>query len=324
MNNSNINYYPLNTSLENNTAQNNNVNIKKFFLIGGGDIRSKRTSNSTADTFYIGNYVNNKKNGQGKLIQGCQNVYEGNFKNGEYDGIGLYKNKNYIYKGGFIAGKKNGHGKLEDLANKSVYEGEFKNDKKNGYGIEKYVDGSIYKGYFKDGFKEGKGTLSLKGEKNYIYKGEFKENKICGKGRFIWDDKKEYFGEWENNEISGFGILKEENTKHIGFFEHDKKHGYGASFYPNKSFVLLGKWENDLIEGPSIIFSLNNNSIEEINNEKIVMMSNGTIINSDLSEEEIAKIKSNNEYTEKIKVFHEKFIPEYFKNINDEQNDDEL
>jgi hypothetical protein len=323
--NVNLEYQPVNTSLDkdNNTAQNNYSIRKKFFLIGG-DIQSKRTSNSTTDTYYIGNYVNNKKNGQGKLILGGQNVYEGNFKNGEYDGIGVFKNKNYIYKGGFIAGKKHGKGKLEDLINKSVYEGEFKNDHKDGYGVEKYMDGSVYKGDFKEGKKDGKGILALKGEKNYIYEGEFKNNKIFGKGRFKWDDKKEYFGEWKNNEISGFGILIEDTVKHVGYFENDKKHGYGASFYPEKFFVLLGKWENDNIEGQSIVYSLNNNKdINFDNNEKIVIMDKGNIINSELDEEELSKIKLNNEYNEKIKIFREKLFPEYIKTVNNTQIDNE-
>ena len=325
MKKTNLDYQPVHTTLDkdNNTAQNNYSTRKKFFLIGG-DIHSKRTSNSTTDTFYIGNYVNNKKNGQGKLILGDHNVYEGNFKNGEYDGIGLYKNKNYIYKGGFIAGKKNGTGKLEDLINKSVYEGEFKNDHKDGYGVEKYIDGSVYKGYFKEGLKDGKGTLTLKGENNYVYTGEFKKNKICGKGRFKWDNKKEYFGEWNNNKISGFGILIEDNVKHVGYFEDDKKQGYGASFYPNQSFVLLGKWENDLINGPSMIYSLTNNKDIDLDNEKIVIMDKDNINNSDLNEEELFEIRSNNEYKDKIKIFREKLIPEYINSVNNIQNDNEL
>ena len=69
---------------------------------------------------------------------------------------------------------------------------------KEGYGIEKYNDGSIYKGYFVQGKKQGFGMLSLKKEKNNsVFEGEFKEDKICGKGKFIWENGKQYDGEWE-------------------------------------------------------------------------------------------------------------------------------
>ena len=207
---------------------------------------------------------------------------------------------------------------MECFSNKSVYEGEFKNDMKEGYGIEKYNDGSIYKGYFVQGKKQGFGMLSLKKEKNNsVFEGEFKEDKICGKGKFIWENGKQYDGEWENNEISGFGVLTENNIKHIGFFIHDKKEGYGASFYIEKKFVLIGKWVNDIIEGVAVIFSLNDqNEINFDNNEKIVIMKEGNIINSNLSEEEIKNIKENNgEYINSIKLFREKFMNEYSKTL---------
>ena len=168
----------------------------------------------------------------------------------------------------------------------------------------------------------------LKGENNSKYEGEFKKNKICGKGKFKWDDKKEYYGEWNNNEISGFGVLIEENVKHIGYFENDKKNGYGASFYPDESFVLIGKWEDDVLEGPSIILPLkiqeiHNNYTEEDNfndneRERIVIINKGNIINSELNEDDILEIKSSNEYIERIKFYHDKFEPEYFKIVNNE------
>ena len=47
-------------------------------------------------------------------------------------------------------------------------------------------------------------------------------------------------------------------------------HGYGASFY-NSQFAILGKWENDFVEGYAIIIELNDldqsNNIINTNNE---------------------------------------------------------
>ena len=319
-NNSNIDeteYQAANTSFQSRNQKNQTFH-KQFFTFKN-EKRSHRTSYSTSDSIYIGNYVNKKRNGQGKLILADQSYYEGNFKDGEFDGFGFYRTKNYTYKGQFINGKKNGKGKMENFSTKSVYEGEFKNDMKEGYGIEKYNDGSIYKGYYKEDVKHGNGELSLKKEKNIsIYKGEFKNGKIWGKGKYKWDNKKEYEGDWENNEISGFGILTENNIKHIGYFSHDKKEGYGASFYIEKKFAIFGKWINGIIEGISIIFSLiDENNNDNINEKKIVIMKEGDIINSNLTEEEINEIKiNNNEYINSIKLFHEKILPEYYKAIN--------
>ena len=311
-------YQPANTSLQSQNQKNQSFH-KKFFIIKN-ETRSHRTSYSTSDSIYIGKYVNKKRNGQGKLILADQSYYEGNFKDGEFNGNGYFRTRNYTYKGQFIAGKKDGKGKLESFNTKSIYEGEFKNDMKEGYGIEKYNDGSIYKGHYKNGMKEGTGILSLKKEKkNSIFEGEFKDDKIWGKGIYKWENGKQYEGEWENNEISGFGILTEKNIKHIGYFSHDKKEGYGASFYIENKFVLLGKWINDIIEGIAVIFSLNEINNINFNNkeEKIVIMKEGNIINSNLTEEEIKEKKiKNEEYINIIKLFKEKFIKEYFKEIN--------
>ena len=311
-------YQPANTSLQSQNQKNQSFH-KKFFIIKN-ETRSHRTSYSTSDSIYIGKYVNKKRNGQGKLILADQSYYEGNFKDGEFNGNGYFRTRNYTYKGQFIAGKKDGKGKLESFNTKSIYEGEFKNDMKEGYGIEKYNDGSIYKGHYKNGMKEGTGILSLKKEKkNSIFEGEFKDDKIWGKGIYKWENGKQYEGEWENNEISGFGILTEKNIKHIGYFSHDKKEGYGASFYIENKFVLLGKWINDIIEGIAVIFLLNEINNINFNNkeEKIVIMKEGNIINSNLTEEEIKEIKlKNEEYINIIKLFKEKFIKEYFKEIN--------
>ena len=310
-----------------NTLNNNNNNIQKKFFLIKNETNSHRTSYTTNDSIYVGKYVNKKRNGHGKLILADQSYYEGNFKNGEFDGMGYYKTKNYIYKGQFISGKKNGKGKLEDLNMKSIYEGEFKNDFKDGYGIEKFIDGTIYKGNYLFGKREGNGILIMKKEKKeLIYEGEFKNGKIWGKGKLKLDKDKEYIGDWENNEISGFGILSENGNKYIGYFLHDKKEGIGANFYINKKFVILGNWINDIIEGIGVIYILkdNNNDIntDDIidtndNDEgKIIIMKEGNIINSDLTINEINEIKSKKEYKDMIKIYKEKIIIEYYKNVN--------
>ena len=66
-----------------------------------------------------------------------------------------------------------------------------------------------------------------------------------------------------------------------------------------------------------LFFSLNDqNEINFDNNEKIVIMKEGNIINSNLSEEEIKNIKENNEeYINSIKLFREKFMNEYSKTL---------
>lgn len=288
-------------------------------FLPGNDNESLRSAYSTSNITYIGNYANNKRNGKGKLIFSDQSVYEGNFKDGDFEGEGTFKCRKYIYKGHFSGGKKNGKGYLKDLIKNIEYNGEFKNDLQDGYGIEKYIDGSIYEGYFKKGLKDGNGKMIIKEENNRCYIGEFKEDKLWGKGRYKWNDEKEYFGNWENNEISGFGIFTDGSVKYIGYFEHDQKHGYGANFYSEKSLVLLGKWENDLIEGPAIILPLDNMNVENtsLNNiEKIVIMNKGEKLNIELNKEDFLKIRTSHDYLEELKLYNNIFLPEYKKALN--------
>lgn len=221
---------------------------------------------------------------------------------------------------------------MEDFLKKSEYIGEFKDNMKDGYGEEKYCDGSIYKGEFSHDMKHGKGVLLLQGNRNYGYEGEFKKDKISGKGKFKWNEKKEYIGDWDNNEICGYGIILEGKMRHIGYFMHDLKEGFGATFYVDQNFVLVGKWENDLIEGPAILINLSENNTNEnnflsnnnsnninsdINNEIIVGMCKGEIINMSLEEEDMFKFKNSKDYQEMTKLYKNKFFPDYQKYIND-------
>ena len=123
-----------------NTNDNSNINTSK-------NIENTTTSNNNNlatekpvaipqpqhESLYIGKIANNgKRNGFGKLVLPDESQYEGNFKDNEFDGYGVYKCKSYKYEGNFLQGKKSGKGKLEDLIKNSVYEGEFSEDKKNG------------------------------------------------------------------------------------------------------------------------------------------------------------------------------------------------
>lgn len=101
--------------------------------------------------------------------------YQGNFKNGKKEGLGIYYWNQRQY-----------------------YSGQFKNNKIHGKGrhVTKELD---YKGEFIEGLKDGKGIL-VNTLKNWKYEGQFKKNKMDGMGTIIWDDKTKFEGEFEENE----------------------------------------------------------------------------------------------------------------------------
>ena len=88
------------------------------------------------------------------------NQFEGGFKNGEYDGFGIYKWKNdKTYEGDWKEGKMHGKGKLV-YANGDSYEGKFFKGKKHGKGIFKWAaDGSYYDGEWNNNHPHGVGFV---------------------------------------------------------------------------------------------------------------------------------------------------------------------
>ena len=71
------------------------------------------------------------------------NWYQGEFKEGKYNGLGIFKwSDGRKYEGLFKNGKKHGHGKWISN-NGEFFVGEWENGKKNGHGILNYKDGSL-------------------------------------------------------------------------------------------------------------------------------------------------------------------------------------
>ena len=85
---------------------------------------------------YVGEYRDNKFNGQGTFTFAGGNKYVGEFKDGDFNGQGTFT-----------------------WTNGDKYVGEYKNDKRNGQGTYTYASGNKYVGEFKDGDYNGQGIL---------------------------------------------------------------------------------------------------------------------------------------------------------------------
>jgi antitoxin component YwqK of YwqJK toxin-antitoxin module len=122
--------------------------------------------------------------GYGILVEDEKKVYRGEFRRGEFWGLGeLYnpKNGSAIYKGNFRMGKPEGmgiyyHNKL------MLYRGQLQSGRKHGVGEDYESDGKLfYRGDFHNNLREGFGILYFKnGRRAYI--GEFKHGKKDGRG----------------------------------------------------------------------------------------------------------------------------------------------
>ena len=124
-------------------------------------------------------------------------------------------------------------------------------------------------------------------------------------------------------------MLLDGQVRHFGFFSHNIKEGFGTSFYEEQLYILIGKWVNNLLEGPSILMNLNkkfNNSdnVYYYNNkaiiekENIVGMYKGEIINMNLGQEDISTFKSSEDYQEMTELYKNKFYPDFLKCVNND------
>ena len=109
--------------------------------------------------YYLGYWVDDKREGEGTNNYRNGNMYKGNFKKGKKEGDGIYQWKN---------GDK--------------YIGKWKNDMKDGKGIYEYSNGDVYKGNFKMDKIDGNGSYTWANK--ITYKGQFKNNLIDKKGYF--------------------------------------------------------------------------------------------------------------------------------------------
>ena len=176
---------------------------------------------------FIGEFLNDKFNGLGRIIFNDGSYYEGVFENNFQNGFGKFEYENYSYIGNWLNNKKNGFGE-ENFNDGSYYKGYFINDFKKGYGIFKYVNGKIIEGFFN---KENKvnGITKMKFEDEGKFSIGLWENGIMnGINFYFWNNNQKYFGEYINFIKNGFGIFfYDDKTIYEGFWINGKQHGFG-------------------------------------------------------------------------------------------------
>jgi hypothetical protein len=103
-----------------------------------------------------------QKNRRIKVIKKYPNgdLYEGQFLNNMRDGSGRLTTKfGDIYEGEFKEDKKDGKGTLT-YQNTNTYTGSWEQDKKSGHGVFVWQDGEKYTGMFKNDLRNGKGLYN--------------------------------------------------------------------------------------------------------------------------------------------------------------------
>jgi len=196
---------------------------------------------------YVGDWQDNKLNGQGLATYSSGQKYVGEFKNGKRDGNGILTflgGQKYV--GEFKDGNYGGHGALT-LSNGEKYVGEFKDGKENGQGTYTFPSGEEYVGEFKNDQKDGQFTVTYPNGDKYV--GQFKDDKKNGKGAYTYHDGKKYLGEFKDGNENGQGTYTfPSGEEYVGEFRDDAKNGQFTATYPNGD-KYVGQFKDDKKNG---------------------------------------------------------------------------
>ena len=174
-------------------------------------------------SYYVGEFKDNKKHGQGSYVWDHGDKYTGEWKNGQRTGQGTYIWSNGDkYSGDYINGDMHGQGTLV-WANGDRYDGDFKLNIRDGQGTLTWVNGNKYSGQFRNNKFSGEGVYNYKNGDKYI--GEYAFGKRNGKGTFIWSD---------------------DNTVHVGVYV-DGKIGNGTQINPDGSKLSLSRIDGKIV-----------------------------------------------------------------------------
>ena len=198
---------------------------------------------------YEGEWKNGKRDGMGILIKKDVAKFIGEFVEDKVNGFGKFINENADeYLGYWKESQFYGLGIYKNNKKMISYKGWWKKDKHNGFGIEKWQN-LEYTGEYINGNKEGYGILHIG---DGIYEGQMKDGNMNGIGSFALKDKRKYEGEFVDNKMEGFGILTFPDGKvFVGSFIDDLEDGFGV-FYTGKK-IYIGFWQSLLLEGEVIV-----------------------------------------------------------------------
>ena len=131
---------------------------------------------------YVGNYVADKKVGEGKL----------------YD----FKMKAFVFNGQWANDMKNGPGEVNK--EEGTFSGSYANDRMEGPGRMTWSNGDSYEGEFKNDLKHGNGKLYF--SSGDVYQGQFANGRMHGHGVYTWANGEHFDGEFHDG-VMGQGRI---------------------------------------------------------------------------------------------------------------------
>lgn len=215
-----------------------------------GCISGKQEFTFSGGATYLGNWLGNKRHGEGVQVWPDGAKFEGQWVENVADGEGtFYHADGDVYQGQWRCDRAHGHGTYTH-AEGSRYEGQWEYDKQHGEGIERWPDGAQYSGRYELGRKHGYGEFMWTDGSQY--QGEFAENNIHGMGLYNWKDGRWYNGHWSTNRMHGQGEFHwPDGRNYCGQYVEDQKQGIGIFSWPDGR-TWQGQWGAGKQEGLGI------------------------------------------------------------------------
>lgn len=124
---------------------------KLIWRVRGAAAHDRRSIHST----YIGEMVDGRRHGKGRLETRDGEVREGIWRAGLLEGEGMLLDASgNRYEGSFAAGLPHGRGR-QAMADGSIYEGEFRDGLRHGQGVLRLAGGTSYDSVWTDGVETG-------------------------------------------------------------------------------------------------------------------------------------------------------------------------
>ncbi len=198
------------------------------------------------DATYVGNWVNDKRSGKGKIIWNDGGSYDGDWADDKRNGKGkiVWKDSSNYY-GDWVEDFRTGKGKYI-WKDGMVYEGDWVKGNREGKGKIIWPDGSFYDGDWAEDARTGKAKYIWKD--GAVYEGGWIKGNREGKGKMTWADGSSYDGDWMGNYINGYGKSIKNGEVYEGSFTDGKKNGQGKITYANGD-IFEGVFTNDVITG---------------------------------------------------------------------------
>lgn len=223
---------------------------------------------------YEGEWKNGKKNGEGINTTSIY-IYKGLYVNDKKEGAGKLIYKNVLFD--------------VDSSEIDYYDGEWKNDYYEGKGDLHYANGNIYSGDFVNGLFDGKGDFScfLEG-KGWLFSGDW-ENGMQKFGILTYGELGYgYYGPFTNGMLNGVGVLIFDSGLQIqGYFVNFELDGEATLSLPDGSTAIASFLDN--IPTEDIIYrDIDGNITKEVTMEVMANNMNGmaeiAINESDISQ----------------------------------------